>query len=98
MKIYTGHTEYNRIERGLECALFTAEKCRVCRERLAFFDDVFRARIRTMKFVENLNSQLPDSFYGDFLIMLFMAIDIKQQIGYQSSKNLNRKAMLASCN
>ena len=50
------------------------------------------------QFVLDLHSQLSDSFNGYFLVVVFMTIDGKEQVGYQSCKDLNHESMLAPGN
>lgn len=44
------------------------------------------------------DTQFSDSIYADFLIVLLVAIDSKEQVCYKTCKYLDHQAVLASCN
>jgi hypothetical protein len=49
-------------------------------------------------FILYLDAKLSDSFDADFFVVLFTAINSKQQIGDQAGEYLNHEAILASGN
>jgi len=68
--------------------------------RIRFFDITYILSICgcRLQFVLDLRSQLSHSFDGDLFVVVLMAVDGKQQVGYQSCKDLNHKTVFAPCN